>query len=97
MEGASPTVHGGALAATAYARALGQKMIKAGDVPVEGATDPSARTPSDVAKAQRRLSSLQWAIPALTGTLLVMDALLGEQQRPAEVGAGLVQRLLPAA
>ena len=94
---AKTAVTGGALAATAYARALGQKMIKAGDVPVEGATEPSGRTPSEVAKAQRRLSSLQWAIPALTGSLLVMDALMGEQQRPAEVGSGIVQRLLPAA
>jgi hypothetical protein len=84
-----------ALGATAYARAVGQKMMKKGDVPVEGGTDPSAQTPTDVAAAQRKLSVLQWAIPALTGSLLVMDALMGEQQRPAEVGAGLVQRLLP--
>ncbi len=85
----------GALAATAYARTLGQKMIKAGDVPVEGGTDPSAQTPAEVAGAQRKLSTLQWIIPALTGSLLVMDALMGEQQRPSEVTAGFVQRLLP--
>ncbi|MGI9021757.1 MAG: hypothetical protein ACR2HV_00720 [Acidimicrobiales bacterium] len=85
----------GALAATAYARALGQKMIQAGDVPVEGGTDPSAETPPDVAAAQRKLNALQWAIPALTGSLLVMDALMGEQQRPSEASAGFVQRILP--
>lgn len=84
-----------ALAATAYARALGQKMMDAGDVPVEGGTDPSAATPPDVAGAQRKLSMLQWAIPALTGSMLVMDALMGEQQRPSQVTSGLVQRLLP--
>lgn len=84
-----------ALAATAYARALGQKMMDAGDVPVEGGTDPSAQTPKDVADAQRKLSMLQWAIPALTGSMLVMDALMGEQQRPSEVATGFVQRLLP--
>ena len=83
----------GALAATAYARALGQKMISAGDVPVEGGTDPSAATPPEVADAQRKLSALQWAIPALTGTLLVMDALMGEQQRPSQAAQGFVQRL----
>ncbi len=85
----------GALGATAYARSLGQKMLKAGDVPVAGGTNPSAQTPPDVADAQRKLHVLQWAIPALTGSLLVMDALMGEQQRPSEVGAGFVQRLLP--
>ena len=87
----------GALGATAYARVLGQKMIQAGDVPVEGGTDPSAQTPPEVADAQRRLSRLQWAIPALTGTLLVMDALMGEQQRPNQAASGFVQRLLPDA
>jgi hypothetical protein len=85
----------GALGATAYARILGQKVIQAGDVPVEGGTDPSARTPPEVADAQRKLSKLQWAIPALTGTLLVMDALMGEQQRPSQAASGFVQRLLP--
>ncbi len=92
---AKGAITAGALAATAYARALGQKMIQAGDVPVEGGTDPSAQTPPDVAGAQRKLTKLQWAIPALTGSLLVMDALMGEQQRPTEASAGFVQRILP--
>ena len=94
---AKTAVTAGALAATAYARALGQKVIQAGDVPVEGGTDPSAQTPPDVAGAQRKLSALQWAIPALTGTLLVMDALMGEQQRPNQAASGFVARLLPDA
>ncbi len=84
-----------ALAATAYARALGQKVMDAGDVPVEGGTDPAAETPPEVAGAQRKLNVLQWAIPALTGTLLVMDALMGEQQRASQASSGFVQRLLP--
>lgn len=86
-----------ALAATAYARTLGQKMIDAGDVPAEGGTDPSAETPPEVAGVQRKLNALQWAIPALTGTLLVMDALMGEQQRPNQAAQGFVQRLMPDA
>ena len=94
---AKTAVTGVALAATAYARALGQKVISAGDVPVEGGTDPSAQTPPEVAGAQRKLSALQWAIPALTGTLLVMDALMGEQQRPSQAASGFVARLLPDA
>jgi hypothetical protein len=92
---AKTAVTAGALAATAYARALGQKMMDAGDVPVEGGTDPNAQTPPEVEDAQRKLSKLQWAIPALTGTLLVMDALMGEQQRPNQAAQGLVQRLIP--
>jgi hypothetical protein len=92
---AKTAVTAGALAATAYARALGQKVIEAGDVPVEGGTTPSDQTPPDVAGAQRKLNALQWAIPALTGTLLVMDALMGEQQRPSQAASGFVQRLLP--
>ncbi len=92
---AKTVVTAAALAATAYARTLGQKVIEAGDVPVEGGTTPSAETPPEVADAQRTLSKLQWAIPALTGSLLVMDSLMGEQQRPSEVASGFVQRLLP--
>ena len=92
---AKTAVTAGALAATAYARALGQKMIAAGDVPVDGGTDPSAETPPEIAGAQRKLNALQWAIPALTGTLLVMDALMGEQQRPSQAASGIVARLLP--
>jgi len=86
-----------ALGATAYARALGQKVMEAGDVPVEGGTTPSGETPPDVAGAQRKLTVLQWAIPALTGTLLVLDARMGEQQRPSQVTAGTGARLFPAA
>ena len=86
-----------ALAATAYSRALGQKVISAGDVPVEGGTTPAPETPPEVADAQRKLEKLQWAIPALTGVLVVTDALMGEQQRPSEVATGVVKRLLPAA
>ena len=92
---AKTAVTAAALGATAYARALGQKMMKAGDVPVEGGTDASAQTPPDVAAVQRKLSALQWVIPALTGSLVVMDALMGEQQRTGEVASGFVSRLLP--
>jgi hypothetical protein len=39
---------------------------------------------------------LQWAIPALTGVVLVViNARMGEQQRPTQVTGGLVRRLLP--
>jgi hypothetical protein len=35
----------------------------------------------------------QWAIPALTGGMLVLNALHGEQQRPSEVAIGTIQRV----
>jgi hypothetical protein len=86
---------GAALAATAWSRALGAKLDEAGEVPVEGGTDSSIDTPEDVAKAQRQLKVLQWVIPALTGAVLVLNARMGEQQRPAQVTGGLLGRLRP--
>ena len=80
---------------TAYARLLGKKLERAGDVPVEGGTTPSPTTPDQVTRAQRQLTALQWVIPVLTGAVLVVNARMGEQQRLAQVSKGLVQRLLP--
>ena len=84
-----------ALGATAYSRVLGQLMMNAGDVPVEGGTTPSAATPPEVETAQRQLNLLQWAIPLLTGSIVVVASRMGEQQRPTEVASGIVQRILP--
>ncbi|HWL36959.1 MAG TPA: hypothetical protein VNQ77_12270 [Frankiaceae bacterium] len=84
-----------ALGATAYSRVLGQKVMNAGDVPVAGGTEPLPSTPDDVAKAQQQLKTLQWVIPALTGSLLGMNALMGEQQRPKNVARGIAKRALP--
>jgi hypothetical protein len=92
---AKTALTGAALAATAWSRTLGAKLEEAGEVPVEGGTDPSTATPEDVAKAQRQLKVLQWVIPALTGAVLVLNARMGEQQRPAQVTGGLLGRLRP--
>ncbi|MCW2708186.1 MAG: hypothetical protein JWM22_2028 [Frankiales bacterium] len=81
----------GALGATAYSRYLGQKVIAAGAVPVEGATEPNALTPPEVAKAQKQLKALQWAIPGLTGAVLASSALHEEQQKPSQVLRGTVR------
>ena len=86
----------GALGATAYSRVLGQKMMNAGDVPLADATTPTVGTPLEVAKAQKQLAALQWAIPGLTGAILASSALHEEQQRPAQVLGG-VMRNLPTA
>ncbi len=82
-----------ALGATAYARVLGTKMERAGSTPVEGTTEPSAGTPDDLAGAQRQQRVAQWAVPALTGALLAITALAGEQQKPTSVTRGVFGRL----
>jgi hypothetical protein len=82
-----------ALAATAWSRALGQLLMQAGDAPVEGGTTPTDDTPADLAGAQRQLTVLQWVIPGLTGAALVLNAAMGEQQRPQQVTSGLLQGL----
>lgn len=81
-----------ALGATAYSRVLGKKVSAQTDVPAESGTSPSATTPKAVADAQRQLKVLQWAIPALTGALVVVSSFAGEQQRAAEVSKGLLGR-----
>jgi enoyl-CoA hydratase/carnithine racemase len=75
----------GALGATAYSRLLGQKVMNAGD------TEPLPSTPPEVAKAQKQLKALQWAIPGLTGAVLASSSLHEEQQRPSEVLKGTLK------
>jgi hypothetical protein len=84
-----------ALGVTAYSRVLGKKVSEHHDVPVQDATTPSLATPDDTAKAQSQLRVLQWVVPALTGTLVVVSSLAGEQQRAAEVSKGIFSRVTP--
>jgi hypothetical protein len=83
-----------ALGATAYSRVLGTRVSQRTDVPAASGTEPAAGTPDHVAAAQRQLQLLQWAVPALTGALVVISAFAGEQQRATEVYKGLAGRLL---
>ena len=48
---------------------------------------PAPATPPDVASAQRQLRLLQWAVPAVTGALVVVSSYAGEQQRQAAAPA----------
>ncbi|MGW5672260.1 hypothetical protein [Micromonospora sp. NPDC003776] len=82
----------GALAVTGYSRLVGMKLERAGGPPVEGATEPNYQTPANVAASQRQMKLLQWAIPALTGALVVVTAYMSEQQRPGQVFRGLLGR-----
>jgi hypothetical protein len=83
-----------ALGATAYARILGSKVSAHHDVPVSDGTTPAPATPPEVASAQQQLAALQWVIPALTGGLVVLASLAGEQQRAASVIGGVVHRII---
>lgn len=81
-----------ALAVTGYSRVLGGRISAHKAVPVSDGTTPSAETPPEVASAQKQLAVLQWAVPALTGALVVVSSFAGEQQRPASVLQSLTAR-----
>jgi hypothetical protein len=82
-------VTGAALGATALSGILGAKTAQGAGDPVDGATDPSPATPDDVAAAQKQLRYLQWVLPVLTGTIVVLTSQQGEQQRPSQILAGM--------
>ena len=83
-----------ALGVTAYSRVLGRRVSAQTRVPAESGTEPAASTPPEVAAAQRQLRALQWAVPAVTGALVVISAFAGEQERASEVHKGLVGRIV---
>ncbi|MDP9117113.1 MAG: hypothetical protein M3O28_07615 [Actinomycetota bacterium] len=84
---------GAALGATGYARLLGRKVSEQTNVPVASGTEPSQATPPEVAAAQKQLRILQWAIPALTGAMLVVNSFAGEQQRSNQAVRGVIERV----
>ncbi|MET8439100.1 hypothetical protein ABZV61_41880 [Streptomyces sp900116325] len=88
---AKTVVTGAALAATAYSGVLGKKLERASSDRPEDA-EKAAKHPVDADTAQRHLTFLQWAVPALTGGLLILNAIHNEQQRPAEQIHGMWQR-----
>ena len=94
---AKTVVTAAALAATAYARVLGKK-IELASSPNPGDAQRAEDVPVEVEQAQQQLSIVQWTIPVLTGILEVLNALHGEQQRPGQQVAGVLQRAvsLPA-
>jgi hypothetical protein len=79
---------GAAIGSTLYAGVLGAHLATETDTPVEAATVPGSQTPDRVARSQQQLRILQWVTPVLTGTLIVLGAQQGEQQKPAEVVKG---------
>lgn len=88
---AKTVVTGAALATTAYARVLGKKIELASSHDSQD-REKAVKHPIDIDQARRHLACVQWAVPALTGCLLVLNALHGEQQRPAERLHGMWRR-----
>ena len=78
---------GVAAGVTGYSGYLGSKIMKHSDEGAAGATEPGPTSSRELASAQQQLKVCQWAIPALTGVLIVMGVVQGEQQRGA---AGLL-------
>ena len=77
----------------AWSVALNRAMAAAGPVPVDGPTDPAARTPSDVASVQRKLKAVQWLNPLLAGAVIAVGSWQSEQQRAAQVAPGVIKRV----
>ncbi|MER8226557.1 hypothetical protein ABTZ58_40030 [Streptomyces sp. NPDC094143] len=88
---AKTVITAAALAATAYARVLGKKVELASS-PDPADAEKAEQHPIDLDKARRQLATVQWAVPALTGCLVALNALHGEQQRPTEQIPGMVER-----
>ncbi|MEU2117450.1 hypothetical protein ABZ567_17740 [Streptomyces sp. NPDC016459] len=88
---AKTVLTGAALAATAYSRVLGKK-IELASSPDSEDQEAAAGHPVELEQAQRHLAILQWALPALTAGVLVLNALHGEQQRPEQQKAGMLRR-----
>lgn len=81
-----------AVGATAWSAVLGKQLEAATGAPVEGSTEPAPATPPDVERAQRRMRVAQWTVPVLTGAVVVLNAVHGEQQRPSQVLPGLLRK-----
>jgi uncharacterized membrane protein YebE (DUF533 family) len=84
-----------ALGVTAYSRYVGKKVSQEREMPAASGTQPENGTPPAVAAAQRQLQVLQWAVPALTGALVVVSSFAGEQQRASEARKGVLKKMLP--
>lgn len=82
-----------ALGVTGYSRILGRKLSRSDSVPAADATTPTSATPTGIASAQKQLTLLQWAVPALTAAIWLVASYASEQYRPEEVAQGAFQRI----
>jgi hypothetical protein len=89
---AKAALTGAALAVTGWTRVLGKKVeLAVSDDPQD--VEAADHHPTDLESARRQLTVAQWAVPALTGALVILNALHGEQQRPTAQTSGVMGRV----
>ncbi|RCK70265.1 hypothetical protein DT076_06280 [Desertihabitans brevis] len=75
-----------AMGVTAWAGLQGSTVARRSQEGAQGATEPGSGSSDELASAQRQLKAAQWLLPVLTGALVVIGTIHGEQQRgPAGV------------
>ncbi|MDD7939961.1 hypothetical protein PHK61_16190 [Actinomycetospora lutea] len=74
------------------ATATGETVREADKRIGQAASDVAEQLPVDAARANRQLHALQYAIPALTGAIVVLSAQAAEQQRPGDQLRGIARR-----
>lgn len=77
---------------TAYTGVLGKKVGEMAEQGGEGATEPRPGASEELKKAQKQLKVLQWAVPVVSGTVIVLGSQQGEQQRPSNLVQGIFPR-----
>lgn len=82
----------GGLGLTLYSGLLGRKVGSLADAGAEGATEPRPGAPEELAKAQKQLKMLQWALPVVSGVMILLGAQQGEMQRPQNLIGGFFGR-----
>ncbi|MEF2977246.1 hypothetical protein [Subtercola sp. YIM 133946] len=75
--------------ASLYSGLLGRTIGLHASEGGETVTEPANTASAELSAAQKKQRILQWVLPVLTGTLIVLGAQQGEQQRPF---AGLLKR-----
>ena len=92
----APTGGWAALGVTAYSQAPqwspGQEARTGRRRARRGRDRPVSLDLAAVAKTQRQLNVCQWLVPALTAGLEALNALHGQQQRPAEQASGILAK-----
>jgi hypothetical protein len=74
------------------ATATGETIREADKRVGQAASTVAEQLPVDAARANRQLHALQYAIPALTGAIVVLSAQASEQQRPGDQVRGIARR-----
>ncbi|NHC13699.1 hypothetical protein [Motilibacter deserti] len=90
-------------AATAYSTYTGKKVAKLAEeahargvtVDVEDATVPSATTPPEIARWQKRERVAQYVVPVLAGGNIALGSYLVQSYRAGATAKGVAHRLLP--